>query len=153
MALDVMVKAIADVLRAVSGIGVVLEFFQYTPDQKSFNALYVSNGVLAPWIVRRNATPAAYRGAGPGNIRRVHMIEIYGYRAVQAGADSEKTHQMLTEAVIAALVANSRLAGGAGFITEKGVPAVAQFAEVMWRGVLCWRATIKLACEEVRQGG
>jgi hypothetical protein len=148
--LDTIVSGIVAIVGAVSGVGNAVKYLQHTPDEKSFNAAYVTNGVLNTWIVTREQSKAVDRGAGPDNVRDRHSIAIYGYLAVTAATTSEEQHQNTTEAVRLALRANRRLPNAAGFLTT---PSDATFQPVIFGGVLCWRSKITLIGETVRQGG
>jgi hypothetical protein len=150
--LSTVVDAIVGLLEQVEGIGKVLDYSRYVSSERDRIETYVSGGLLNCWIVTRESTAAHDRGAGALNVRDRHTITIEGFRAVASGANSEKLHQEMVEAVRAALHANRNLPNGAGWLSTP--VQVQQFNSVMFfHAVLAWHAKLTLIAEEVMQGG
>jgi hypothetical protein len=152
MPLTTIIEAIVTLLQGVSGIGKVLDYSRYTSSEKERIDTYVSNGVLNAWIVTRESSAAHDRGAGPLNVRDQHKVVIEGFRAVASGAESEKLHQDLVEAVRAELHQNRLLPAGAGWLSTP-VQVEAINAVMFFGVVLCWHAKLSVIGEEVRMGG
>lgn len=93
--------AIKTILSGVAGIGVVHTRQRFATDQTKLKALYVKDGILNGWIIRRVATPEARDTMG-GTIRR-YRFRIRGYYAFadsDVDADSsEQKFQALIEGI------------------------------------------------------
>lgn len=102
-------------VKLVPGIGVVLDYARYTPEQQQQEQTYVSNGILNAWVVDRESTKASFIAMGPVT-RGLHKITIDGYLAIKTGATSKQTLQNLAQAVANQLNANTSL--GVGTLVE-----------------------------------
>ncbi len=151
MALTTMIDAIVALVAAVPGVGKVYAYRRFVPDEKTQIDLFVADGILNCWFVRREATAA--RDIGPQLWRSRHLVSIEGFRAIESGAESEKAHQDLVEAIRASLDSNRALPSAAGWLREP--VQVQQFAEAKMNptGVTCWYAKLTVQCEETPMGG
>jgi len=93
--------AIKTILSGVAGIGVVHTRERFATDQTALKNLYVKDGILNGWIIKRVATPEARDTMG-GTIRR-YRFRIRGYYAFADhevdASSSEQIFQALIEAI------------------------------------------------------
>jgi len=136
--LDDIIQGIVTQVKAVPGIGVVLDYARYTPEQQRQEQTYVSNGILNAWVVDRESTKASFIAMGPVT-RSLHKITIDGYLAIQTAPDSKKTLQALAEAVASQLNSNASL--GAGTLVSP--VEVGRVAPMMFLGTVgVWHAPL-----------
>ncbi len=159
------IDAIVALLEGIDGMGKVLNYSRYTPEEGVHFETYVqkdpedsTKGLLHCWIVTRESTKSHDRGAGPVNIRDQHKIVIEGFRALQSGKTSELLHQEMAEAIRAKLHENRKLPSAddpnasAGWLSSP--VQVEAFDVRMFQGaVLAWHAKLSFTAEPVLQGG
>jgi hypothetical protein len=145
MALSDIIDGIATLVATATGAGQVLKHFRYAPEEKERQDLYVAAGVLNVVFITREKTEAKDRGAGPKNIGDKHTIALHFYRAIAAGAESEKALQDLVESARDKLHSDRKIGGKGWLHTPVQVP---QFVPVMFAGALCWYCKATVLAEE-----
>lgn len=117
MALDNMISAVAAILATVTGIGNVHSYLRWNASDAGFKTLFVKSGKINAWEVTRESTPEAVDVAGGASLDG-HQLIIHGYYGVDDSANTERTFQMLIEAIRAEFQTNRRLNPGTGNVAH-----------------------------------
>lgn len=142
-------------LQAVPSIGVVHDYERFATTKEAMVDLYETTigtvkQIRGWWFDRRTT---AERDIDLGHVRRLHQWQIVGYLALADASATGKTLQDLVEA-IADEFRDQRTLGGTVIDTRDmsldDAPAgiqVDSIEPVMFAGVLCHRATLRLITE------
>jgi hypothetical protein len=143
--------AIVATLRTVPDVGQVHDYERYAASRTGLQAMYSADGgeqdVLLGWFVRRRSFSAGR--IAPGKRRVTTQWEITGYRALADAMQSELAMDALVDAIADAFEANAAL-GGLVRVRQQADPAgveLIDFAPVMFAGVLCHAAAMRLVTE------
>jgi len=137
--------AIVAKLNAIPGIGTVNAYQRYADDMRDLEAMYVDDGVLHGWFVRRLTVKEEAHSRGR-NVETTQWL-VHGYMAINDAAQSELAFDALLDAVrdafrywppLPGLGLLSDLDGG-----QAGI-AVTESAPVLFAGVLCHSASCLL---------
>ncbi len=137
--------AIVATLESVPGIGVVHAYERYAKKVGEFAALYQRDDLLLGWYVHRRAERTATIGVGHDTTTTEWLIT--GYRALEDDVASALAFDSLVDAVIDAFRADHTLGGVVGSIVDpdtKEGPGLIESQPVMFAGVLCHRAILRL---------
>lgn len=143
--------AIVATLAAVPGVGQVHAYERYAANHGALRAVYAADDgdqdVLLGWFVRRASFSAAR--VTPGKRRVTTSWDITGYRALADALASELVMDALVDAIADAFDADPSL-GGLVRVRQQADPAgvaLQDFAPVMFAGVLCHAASLRLVTE------
>ena len=145
--------AIKAKLEGIAGIGIVHKKERLAARVADLKALYVSNGQLLGWHIRRVATSEV--SPAIGRYTTDHRWQIRGFMAIDDAADSEIVFDELIESIRAAFRADETLGGTIGG-TQAPPPTIgAQLIEsgpVMFADVLCHGARLQLMTRHIHAG-
>lgn len=146
-------NAIKAKLEAIAGIGVVHSYERLATRVAELKALYVSNGKLLGWHVRRISTAETSPSVGRWTID--HRWQIRGFMAIDDATASELAFDDLIEAIRDAFRADETL-GGLIKGTQVPPPTInvqlIEHGPVMFADVLCHGARLGLATRHFRTG-
>lgn len=138
--------AIATILSGVSGIGVVHTRQRWTNKTDVLKALYVKDGVLNGWTIRRTSTQVSRL---PGEETRTYQFRISGFYAFNdddvAATASEQTFQELLDRIGDAFRSNVTLNNTAAL---SGPVAVVTVDDRTFAGILVHYAELSLPVDE-----
>jgi hypothetical protein len=137
--------AIVATLSGVADIGRVHSFERYDRAEKDLKALYLYEGRLQGWFVRRLSTRVISPAKGIRTV--INRWRIRGYRALDDSVQSEILFDATIEAIRAAFDASSTL-GGVVETTHVDDLAGIQLEDsspVMFASVLCHGARLALS--------
>ena len=135
-------NAIVACLASVPGIGPVHSFERFAADDKRFRTLYAQGSAVLGWHVRR----VGRREQCDMNLVDTDW-EIRGFAGMNDADESELAFDALLDAVFAAWRADPTL-GGVVFYPkddEVMVPSLVDSGPVMFAGVLCHAARLKIS--------
>ncbi|MBF0093989.1 MAG: hypothetical protein HQL34_05530 [Alphaproteobacteria bacterium] len=136
--------AIVAKLLSVPGVGQVHDHQPFLKTEAKLRELYVANGLLLGWHVRRIGT----RETSPsvGRFVERHLWLIQGVMAFDDSGASELAFDGLIEAIRAAFRADETLSGLVGGTADQEVAGiqVEDSLPVMFCGVLCHSARLTL---------
>lgn len=146
-------EAIRVKLAGLSGIGKVHDYERFAADETAFQALYydTASGRIKGWNFYREATPES--DLNNGEVRRIHAWRITGVMGLD---DADATGKLFDDLVdlIATAFRTDRTLGGLvldvkDLDQEYGASGIQVEAiePVMFAGVLCHRAKLKLVTE------
>lgn len=152
MSMDRRVRAgLVSLLRRVPGIGVVHEYERFSKDEKKFQALYVRDGQLLGWHLRRGTVKESYFDSQVVRVRtRWH---IRGLAAMVDAKESELAFDDLVDQVRRIFrrfpeLKNEEGKGYARTLTDEGAgAAVDESGPVMFAGALCHAVKLSLVTE------
>lgn len=135
-------NAIVARLASVPGIGAVYQYERFAADDKKFRALYAQGATLLGWHVRR----VGRREFCDMNIVETDW-EIRGFSALSDGDESELAFDALLDAIFDAWRADPTLNGAVFYPRddEAMVPTLADSGPVMFAGVLCHSARLRIS--------
>lgn len=138
--------AIIAKLQAVAGIGQVYAFERYAKDDAAFRALYATGDRLLGWHVRRVA-----RREDADNNEVMTDWEIRGFMGMEDASETELLFDSLIDGIHDAWRADPTLGRVLLFPkdTASVVPDLADAGPVMFAGVLCHSARLKLTTRHV----
>ncbi len=145
--LETIRAAIVDVLEGIEDNGLVQPFERYAKTEAGLQDLYVSDGRLFGWQVRRVATREISPDLGRWICR--HEWQIRGLMALNDANESELVFDAQIEATRDAFRADETLGGVvASTVTESraGIEVV-ESLPVMFAGVLCHSCKLALTTE------
>ncbi|MBI1386283.1 MAG: hypothetical protein GC150_15360 [Rhizobiales bacterium] len=141
--------AIAAKIAAVAGVGKVHAFERYAKGESDLRSMYVTDGVLAGWYVRRIATREL--SPHPGRSIVWHRWRLGGFKGLLDAETTEIAFDETVEAIRAAFRVDDTLGGLVTTCTEPegdGALAGVQLDDsgpVMFCGVLCHAARLSLS--------
>ena len=145
--------AIKAKLVAIPDIGVVHDYERLAASVGKLKALYVVDGKLLGWHIRRVATGEVSPVIGRYTID--HRWQIRGFMAIDDAAESERTFDDLIEAIRDAFRADetlNNLIGG----TQAPPPSIGvqliEHGPVMFADVLCHGARLAYATRHIQHG-
>lgn len=139
-------------LEAVTGIGVVHDYFRYSDDlEKLGRELFERNGIFHTWMISRVSVEA--EALTSFQVERTHAFDLWGYYQVNDSEATEKTFQALCDTVMNKFDADENVVLSAS--EDQPVPAqLVNFdIAVEFMGVLVHRAQIRLNIFEEFDGG
>lgn len=141
--------AIVAKMAAIPDIGIVHAHQPWLKTEARLKDLYVSNGQLRGWFVRRIAT--AETSPALGTAIEVHRWRIQGFMALDDTGSSELAFDDLIEAIRDAFRADETLGGEiSGTATKDGTGIqVEDSLPVAFCGVLCHSALLALSTKSV----
>lgn len=137
--------AITATMESVPDIGVVHGHERFAADEKAFRDLYLFDGRIQGWNLRRVRTTRV-TGDDGDSIDTRHVWRITGYRSLSDGAASEIAFDAAIEALRAAFDADLSLGGVVASIVtpEADGLQLVKSEPVMFAGVLCHQAVLEL---------
>lgn len=149
--------AIVAKLASVPNVGLVHDYERYANAESQFREMYVQNGLLLGWYLRRIAAREVCGSIGIG--MRVTTWRIVGYRALEDASASEKEFDGLIETICAAFRADPTLGGAvadnsdltAGDGPKEAGIQVINVDPVLFAGKLCHRAQLGLVTSHAVQ--
>ena len=139
--------AIAARISGVAGTGQVYDRERYASDMGALKALYLSDGTIKGWFIRRRATDENYDAIGRSTV--VHRWDVRAYQAFDDPNSSEIAFDNMIESVRDAFRVDDGLGGVIATVIVDGVIGlqVADAGPVLFGGVLCHGARCALATE------
>lgn len=145
--------AIKTKLQGVANIGVVHDYERFASRESDFQTLYKDtvSGRILGWNFYREAT--LEEELSIGDVRRVHTWRIHGFMGLDDADATGKTFEDLIEAIATAFRADPTLGGvvlaNKDLDDEFGQVGIQvdQVDTVMFAGVLCHRARLRLLTE------
>ncbi len=137
-------NAISATLTGVAGIGTVQSYERFARKQADLSNLYVSDGQLRGWLIRRLRRPATFTAVGRRTIDTGWQLR--GYMSLDDSAASELAFDDLIDAAIDAFIADADLGGTVATtnVGDKIGLQLDQSGPVMFAGVLCHEARLTL---------
>jgi len=139
-------EAIAATLRAIPSIGMVQDYERYAKAMDQLKALYVADGQLRGWFIRREKLTEQGK-IQPSSVEYTRW-RIQGLMAIDDEAKSELTFDSLVEAVRTGFRRNDTLNGT---VAQCSLPdgsasgiQIDDAGPVMFAGVLCHGARLSL---------
>jgi len=142
---DDILPAIMTILEAVDGIGKTYSYPQHAAFIERQKELFLTDeGKFHVWWPHRVSWEA--RGGLSAQVFRRHLIEITGHYALSNSEESEKEFQNVIDNVANAFdtVSNFSL----GDTVDQHLMAQMEKSDVMFAGVLCHKAIIRITAEE-----
>lgn len=149
--------ALAALIAAVPGAGVVHAYEPYSKTQSEFQAAYIwtapdTTKQLRGWHLRRTATRE--RELGVGRTLNAHTWRITGYMALDDNGATELVFDELVEAIRQAYRLDPTLGGAAQLSPAEGAGIdVPDSKPVVFCGVLCHSATLQLTTHAYLDSG
>lgn len=149
--------ALAALLAAVPGVGLVHLYEPYARTEAAFAALYawaVPGGgkQLRGWFIRRTGTRE--RELGVGRTLNAHTWQVRGFMALDEAGATELVFDELVEAMRLAYRTDPTLGGVAQLSPAEGVGMdVTDSRPVVFAGVLCHSAVLQLTTHAYLDSG
>jgi hypothetical protein len=121
-------------------IGKVQDYYRYLTRRKVIQAELFLDGVLKVWFVQKAGERDSWDG--PGNLTRLHQINLIGFMAINDAEVSEKTFLRDLKNIVSCLQADYTF-GGLAMLTQP--PKVGKIGQQGFINTMCHNATISLA--------
>ncbi len=133
-------------LDSVSGIGKVYDYFRASDDLEKARETFQKGRIFHVWMISRFAVDPSDAGTS-GLSYRNHEFDLWGYYQIDDSEKSEKTFQALCDTVMDTFDTTANLQPTADSAMVEAA-ALLSFDQVLFAGVLCHRARIRLVVNE-----
>lgn len=126
-------------LNAVSGIGVVMDYFRFLRGKTAIEAALFKSGILNCWFIQKIAQKDTWDA--PGSLLRTHLINLLGYIEIDDASENEKTFLLIIDGIISKFQSNYTWGG---LIFQLTPPVLTRFNQRGFANIMCHHAIITL---------